>query len=424
MAPERATQDIESLIREKAQAVKEASRRLAVASTTAKNEALLGAAGLLPAREGEIRTANEKDLAAAEQRGLTKASLDRLRLNAKRIQDMVTGLQDVAALKDPVGAGRAMWKLPNGLEITKVAVPIGAVGVIYESRPNVTIDAAAVCLKAGNAVLLRGGSEAINSNLVLAAIFQDACEAAGLPRSSAEIVPVTDRGAVTAMIHMDDYLSLMVPRGGAELVRLVASGTVPSLKHERGLCHIYVDEDADVDMAVEVIHNAKVQRPGVCNALETLLVHGGIAATALPAIAEDLQAAGVEIRGCPETQRLVPGAKPATADDWDAEYLDLILSVRVVADLDEALAHIARHSSGLAEAIITGNYGRAERFLKEADSATVYVNASTRFTDGGQFGLGAEIGISTDKLHARGPMSVEELTSTKYVIRGQGQVRS
>jgi glutamate-5-semialdehyde dehydrogenase len=279
-------------------------------------------------------------------------------------------------------------------------------------------------VKAGNAVLLRGGSEAINSNVLLAGIFQDACEDAGLPRSSMEIVPVTDRAAVTAMIHMHNYLDLMVPRGGAELVRLVAGGTVPSLKHERGLCHIYVDGDADLDMAVSVVHNAKVQRPGVCNAVETLLVHRGIAGTALPAIAKDLQAAGVEVRGCPETCRLVPAAVPASEDDWDTEYLDLILSVRVVADLDEALAHIARHSSGLAEAIITRNYERAERFLKEVDSATVYVNASTRFTDGGQFGLGAEIGISTDKLHARGPMSVEELTSTKYVIRGRGQVRA
>jgi len=412
------------MVEAKARAVWEASRRLAQASTTAKNAVLLRAGRMLEERKAEIKEANARDLEQGQRDGLSKAMMDRLLLDDKRIRGMAQGLEEVAALRDPIGSGRAMWRLPNGLEITKVVVPIGAIGIIYESRPNVTIDAAGLCVKAGNAALLRGGSEAISSNLVLAEVFADACEAEGLPRSSVDIIPVTDRAAVMAMLKMDRYLSLIVPRGGAGLIRtVVENSTIPTLKHDRGLCHIYVDEGADVGMAVNIVHNAKVQRPGVCNAVETLLVHEAIATVALPAIVKDLQKAGVEIRGCPKTREIAPGIAAATEEDWDTEYLDLILSVKVVANMEEALEHIARYSTGVAEAIVTQDYARAERFLAEVDSATVYVNASTRFTDGGQFGLGAEIGISTDKLHARGPMSVEELTSTKYVIRGCGQVR-
>lgn len=425
MGSEAATvEDIEEMVEAHARAVYEASRELARASTGAKNGALLRAAEMLEERGQEIKEANARDLEQGERDGLSKAMLDRLLLDDKRIRGMAQGLEEVAALRDPIGGGRAMWRLPNGLEIVKLVVPIGGIGIVYESRPNVTIDAAGLCVKAGNAALLRGGSEAINSNVVLAEVFSAACEAEGLPKSSVEMIPVTDRAAVMAMLKMDRYLSLIVPRGGAGLIRTVAeNSTIPTLKHDRGLCHIYVDEGADVDMSVSVVHNAKVQRPGVCNAVETLLVHEAIAPRALPAIAKDLQDAGVEIRGCPQTCEIVSGVEQAAEEDWDTEYLDLILSVKVVADMDAALEHIARYSSGLAEAIITQDYARAERFLKEVDSATVYVNASTRFTDGGQFGLGAEIGISTDKLHARGPMSVEELTSTKYVIRGSGQIR-
>jgi len=412
------------MVEAKARAVWEASRRLAQASTTAKNAVLLRAGRMLEERKAEIKEANARDLEQGQRDGLSKAMMDRLLLDDKRIRGMAQGLEEVAALRDPIGSGRAMWRLPNGLEITKVVVPIGAIGIIYESRPNVTIDAAGLCVKAGNAALLRGGSEAISSNLVLAEVFADACEAEGLPRSSVDIIPVTDRAAVMAMLKMDRYLSLIVPRGGAGLIRtVVENSTIPTLKHDRGLCHIYVDEGADVGMAVNIVHNAKVQRPGVCNAVETLLVHEAIATVALPAIVKDLQKAGVAIRGCPKTRETAPGIAEATEEDWDTEYLDLILSVKVVANMEQALEHIARYSTGVAEAIVTQDYARAERFLAEVDSATVYVNASTRFTDGGQFGLGAEIGISTDKLHARGPMSVEELTSTKYVIRGCGQVR-
>ncbi|MBC7288826.1 MAG: glutamate-5-semialdehyde dehydrogenase, partial [Armatimonadetes bacterium] len=302
-------------------------------------------------------------------------------------------------------------------------VPIGVVGIIYESRPNVTIDAAALCIKAGNAALLRGGSEAINSNVALAEIVADACRDAGLPEGTVEVIDFTDREAVKVMARLDQYIDLIIPRGGAGLIRAVTEdATVPVLKHERGLTQIYVDETCDIDMAVKLVHNAKVQRPGVCNAVENLFVHSRNV-EALRAICSDLMAAGVEIRGCPRTCQLIEGCKPATDEDWDTEYLDLILSVRLVDSLDEAMELIARHSSGLTEAIITDNEANAERFLREVDSACVYWNASTRFTDGGQFGLGAEIGISTAKIHARGPMSVRELTIYKYVVRGNGQVR-
>jgi glutamate-5-semialdehyde dehydrogenase len=416
--------DIETSVRAKAKAAKQASWHLALASTSAKNDALAQMAQRLGTSTDQLRAANEQDMKAGEADGLSKAMLDRLLLTGARIQEMVASLQAVIDLPDPVGRVRSAWRRPNGLQINRVTVPIGAIGVIYESRPNVTVEAASLCLKAGNAVLLRGGSEAIHSNTALAQLLAESCAAAGLPADCVQFIDVTDRAAVMAMLRMDQYLDLIVPRGGESLIRSVAENTtIPTLKHDRGLVHIYVDASADVAMATRIVHNAKVQRPGVCNAVETLLVHTDAAPTAIPAILRALQADGVEIRGCPRTRQIAPDATAATDEDWDEEYLDLILAVKVVDDMAEALEHIRRHSSGLAEAIITEDYTNAQQFLDTVDSATVYVNASTRFTDGGQFGLGAEIGISTSKLHARGPMALEELTSTKYVIRGSGQVR-
>lgn len=415
---------IQDMVREKCEAARRAARVLAIASTTQKNAALQKAIELMHQRRDAIKQANAKDVAAGEPAGLSKAMLGRLLLDDKRIDDMIEGLSTVIALPDPVGEVRAAWRLPNGLQINQVTVPIGVIGIVYESRPNVTVDAGELCLKSGNAVLLRGGSEAIHSNGCLAELLQDACEAVGLPRSCVEFISTTDRAAVAAMLQMDEYLDLIIPRGGEELVRRVArESSIPTLKHARGLTHTFVDADADVDMAARIVYNAKVQRPGVCNALETLLVHQDIAPHALPPIFAKLREAGVELRGCERTRAIDDAVIEATDEDWDTEYLDLILAVKVVADLDEALEHIARYSSGLADAIVTNDYANAQRFLDEVDSATVYVNASTRFTDGGQFGLGAEMGISTDRLHARGPVALRELVSTKYAIRGDGQVR-
>jgi len=414
---------VERAVTERAARAKEASRALAEASGEQRAEALTRAAELLGKRKSKIMRANAVDLEGAQDKGLSSAMIDRLTATDKRLEEMAQGLREVAAQPDPIGGVLAEWTRPNGLRISKVCVPLGVVGIIYESRPNVTVDAAGLCLKSGNAVLLRGGSEAINSNLALAAVMQEACENAGLPASCVEMVPMTDREAVHVMARLDQYLSLIVPRGGEELIRAVAeAATVPVIKHHRGLCHIYVDATCGVPMAVRLVHNAKCQRPGVCNAVETLLVHQANQ-EALRSIVDDLLAAGVEIRGDEACQAVSDQVKPATEEDWDTEYLDLILSVRVVSSMDEALDHIARYSSGLSEAIITDDETNAERFLREVDSACVYANASTRFTDGGQFGLGAEIGISTDKFHARGPMGVGELTSYKYVIHGEGQVR-
>jgi len=382
-----------------ARRAKAASRSLQAAGTEVKNEALAKMAELLRARQAKVLRANAIDMENGENAGLSSAMLDRLQVFET-------------------------WTRPNGLRIEKVRVPLGVVGIIYESRPNVTVDAAGLCLKAGNAVLLRGGKEAINSNIALAEILGDACQAVGLPESCVEILDFTDREAVTVMARMDQYLSLIVPRGGKGLIQAVTeAATVPVLAHDRGMTQIYVDESCDLQMAVKVVHNSKVQRPGVCNAVENLYVHEKNE-EALRAIVADLQQAGVEIRGCPRTVKLCPGVVPATAEDWDTEYLDLILSVMVVGSLDEALEQIALHTSGLTEAILTDIDENAERFLREVDSACVYHNASTRFTDGGQFGMGAEIGISTGKLHARGPVGVRELTTYKYVVHGEGQVRT
>jgi glutamate-5-semialdehyde dehydrogenase len=414
---------VADVVRDRAAHAKRAFVAVAEASGEQRNEALLRSAELLAKRRSKVMRANAIDLEGAEAGGLSPAMIDRLTITDARLEEMARGLREVAEFPDPVGRVLEEWTRPNGLRLAKVSVPLGVVGIIYESRPNVTVDAAGLCLKSGNACLLRGGSEALSSNLALGAVMQEGCRGAGLPEESVEIIPTTDREAVTAMARLDEFVSLIVPRGGEALIRAVAeAATVPVIKHHRGLTHIYLDRTCEVAMAVRIVHNAKGQRPGVCNAVETLLVHRENP-EALRAVVEDLLGAGVEIRGDERCREVSPHVRAATEEDWDTEYLALILSVRVVDSFEEALEHIRRYSSGLSEAIVTDDEASGERFLREVDSACVYVNASTRFTDGGQFGLGAEIGISTDKFHARGPMGVRELTSYKYVIRGTGQVR-
>ncbi len=411
-------------VAEFAQKVAEASVALSNASGELRNDLLRRMAELLRAQKSKIMRANAIDMERGEEKGLSSAMLDRLLLDEERIEKIAGALEEIIELPDPLGRVLEEWTRPNGLRIQKVAVPLGVVGIIYESRPNVTVDAAGLCVKAGNGVLLRGGSEAINSNIALVEVLQDACRDVGLPESCVAIINFTDRAAVTEMVRLDEYINLIVPRGGHALIRAVVdNATVPVLKHARGMTQIYVDETCDLDMTVTLVHNSKVQRPGVCNAVENLYVHKDNV-EALLAIVADLQTAGVEIRGCPWTLELCEGCVPATEEDWDTEYLDMILAVRVVDSMDEAMALIARHGSGLTEAIYTDDEDNAERFLREVDSACVYHNASTRFTDGGEFGLGAEIGVSTDKIHARGPVGVRELVSYKYVVRGTGQVRS
>lgn len=416
--------DIESEVKRIAEDAKKASKKMAVLSSAEKDAALNNMARELTANEQVILEANRKDLGAAGEKGLSSAMIDRLTLNTDRIEGMAQGLREVAALPDPVGDVQRMWKRPNGLQIGRIRVPIGVIGFIYESRPNVTVDAAGLCLKAGNVVILRGGSEAINSNTALAEILKKACVASGVPEESVQFINTTDRAAVMEMLKLDEQIDLIVPRGGPELVRTVTDNTrIPVISHDKGLCHIYVAEDADRALARKVVLNAKAQRPGVCNALETLLVHKTIAPDFLPEMASDFKSAGVEMRGCPLTREFIPDAGEASEEDWNSEYLDLIISIKVVEDMEEACQHIDCYSSGLSEAIITTDYDKAMGFLSKVDSAAVYVNASTRFTDGGEFGLGAELGIGTGKLHARGPMGLEELTSYKYIIFGQGQIR-
>lgn len=408
----------------KARSAKEASRRLAVASSQAKDHALEAMAQALEKKYESILEANEIDMEAAKAKGFSRALLDRLLLTQDRIVEMANGLRALLGLDDPIGETIHMWTRPNGLEIGKVRVPLGVVGMIYEARPNVTVDAAGLCLKTGNAVLLRGGSEAINSNIALARIIAAAAEGAGMPAGCIQLIESTDREAVNLMMTLNQYLDVLIPRGGAGLIQaVVQNATVPVIETGVGNCHIYVDEDADIAMATAIVVNAKTQRPAVCNAAETLLVHKHIAERALVPIAEKLQAAGVELRGCPQALALVPGMKPAAEEDWATEYLDLIMAVKVVDSFEEAVDHINRYGTKHSEAIVTSSYQRARRFQKEVDAACVYVNASTRFTDGYQFGFGAEIGISTQKLHARGPMGLEALTSIKYVINGEGQIR-
>jgi glutamate-5-semialdehyde dehydrogenase len=416
--------DVAAHVEAKARAARNAARVLALASTRAKNEALTQMARGLEERTAAILDANRHDLERARSAGHPRAFVERLTLTESRIEEMAAGLRHVAGLPDPVGETVETWRRPSGLEIARVRVPLGVIGFIFESRPNVTADAAGLCLKSGNAVLLRGGSEALDSNTLLAQILGKAVEKAGLPAEAVQAIETADRAAVLAMLTLDRYLDLIIPRGGEEFVRLVAErSTVPVLKHDKGLCHVYLDEGADLDMAIAVTVNAKAQRVSVCNSLETLLVHAALAPAVLPALAARLAQAGVEVRADERARALMPGAREAEPADWDAEYLDYILAVRVVESFDDAVAHIRRHGSGLAEAIVTRDVRRARRFTQEVDAAAVLVNASTRLVDGSQFGLGAEMGISTSRVHARGPVGIRELTTTKFVVWGDGHVR-
>jgi glutamate-5-semialdehyde dehydrogenase len=416
--------DVRTLVETKARAAREAAQALAQSPTRVRNEALQAMARGLEEKTAAILDANRADMERARAAGHARAFLDRLTLTEPRIEEMAQGLRQIAGLPDPVGAVVESWRRPNGIEIARVRVPLGVVGFIYEARPNVTADAAGLCVKSGNAVILRGGSEAIESNGMIAAVLAKALDKVGAPSDAIQFIDTTDRQAVAVLLGLADLVDLIIPRGGEEFVRWVATHSrVPVLKHDRGLVHVYVDADADAEMATAIVMNAKVQRPSVCNAVETLLVHQEIAPRFLPAAAARLAEAGVELRGCPRTQALVPTVRPATEKDWDEEYLDLVLAIRVVEDLDEAIRHIRRHGSGLAEAIVTGRLAHARRFTREVDAAVVLVNASTRFVDGGQFGMGAEMGISTSRVHARGPVGVQELTTIKYVVQGDGQVR-
>ena len=401
-----------------------AARLLAKLSSGDKNEALKLIAANLRARTDFILERNSGDLERAKAAGLSAAMIDRLTLTEDRIETMAAGLDEIAALSDPVGETLSMWKRPNGLNIGKVRVPIGVVGFIYESRPNVTVDAAGLCLKSGNAIILRGGSEAIDSNSAIADIIADSLSKAGLPVDVVQLLRTTDRAAVALMLKLDEFIDVIIPRGGKGLIKLVVeSSTIPVIMHYDGICHTYVDEFADLEMAENICMNAKVQRPGVCNAMETMLVHEAVAAEFLPKVGKAFAEAGVELRGCEKTLKLLPSATQGTSEDWATEHLDLILSVRAVDSIDEAIEHIARYGSAHSDAIVTENYSRSRQFLEEVDSSAVFVNASTRFNDGFEFGLGAEIGISTNRLHCRGPMGLEELTTIKYVVHGTGQIR-
>jgi glutamate-5-semialdehyde dehydrogenase len=407
-----------------AKGAKEASLIMGQIHSSVKDKALLAMADGLERNKARILSANKKDILAAKNKKLKASFIERLTLNDKRIKAMADSLRQVAAIRDPIGEIIKIWTRPNGLWIGKLRVPLGVVGVIYESRPNVTADCIGLCLKSGNSAILRGGSEAINSNISIYAVLNEAARRSGIPEGAINLIRTTDRKAVHILLTLSDYVDLIIPRGGESLIKEVAGRSrIPVLKHYKGVCHIYVDEDADLNMAERVCFNAKVQRPSVCNAMETLLVSRDVAARFLPSMIKRFKEAGVEIRGCPVTRKIVRDIKAATEKDWSTEYLDLILSVKVVKDLDEAVEHINRYSTKLSDAIVTENYHASVEFLRRVDSAAVYVNASTRFTDGGEFGFGAEIGISTDKFHARGPVGAEELTSYKYIVFGSGQIR-
>lgn len=416
--------DNKACIEEKGKRAKEAARKLGNTSTNIKNNALHMMAEALIQNTSFILTENKKDMETGQDKGLSRAMLDRLLLNEKRIADMAEGLRQISALPDPVGEVTKGFQRPNGLRINQVRVPFGVIGIIYEARPNVTVDAAGLCIKSGNAVLLRGGSEALNSNKAIAEIIAKAGDAAGLPQNSIQYIDIKDREAVNIMLKLNSYIDVLIPRGGAGLIRnVVENATVPVIETGVGNCHVYVDSDADLSMAEGIIINAKTQRPAVCNAMETLLIHKACYNEFLEKLAPKLISLGVEIRGCERTQSLIKAAVPASKEDWSTEFLDLILAVKIVDSLDEAIEHIYKYGTKHSEAIITNNYFNSQRFLKEIDAAAVYVNASTRFTDGFEFGFGGEIGISTQKLHARGPMGLEQLTSIKYMIYGEGQVR-
>jgi len=407
---------------QKASHAKEAARKLGLLPTDVKNSALLAMADALERQEAELLKANTIDLNAAT--GLSAAARDRLTLNPKRITETAAGLREVAALPDPVGQIVGMTQRPNGMQVGKMRMPIGVIGIIYESRPNVTADAASLCLKSGNAVVLRGGSEAIQSNAAIARIMTEAGGKAGIPDGAITFIDNPDRQVSTLLLKQDKYIDLIIPRGGEGLMEFVTrESRIPVIKHDKGVCHTYVDASANLEMAEAICFNAKVQRPGTCNAMETLLVHEAIAYSFLPPLIAKYQQAGVEVRGCPRTQIIVPSVKPAEEPDWGTEFLDLVLAVRVVKDMNQAMEHIATYGSQHSEAIITQDDSRALRFLREVDAAAVFVNASTRLHDGYQFGLGAEIGISTTRIHARGAMGLEELTTSKFVVLGTGQLR-
>jgi glutamate-5-semialdehyde dehydrogenase len=425
MAKELTVEEIQNILNQMGEKALAASRALALLSPEAKDKCLLQMADAIEDSAEEIKTANKKDLEAGKAKGLSKAMLDRLELTDARIKAMAEGLRTVATLDDPVGKKLSSTVRPNGIQIDKVSVPIGVIGIIFESRPNVTVDAAGLCLKAGNAVILRGGSEAINSNMTLAHCLNRAGVIAGLPDGAVQLIPVTDRRAVGIMVKMDQYIDLIIPRGGEGLIRaVVEQSTIPVIKHYKGICHLYVDSEADLNMALRVTENAKCQRPGVCNAIETLLINENIADEFIPPFVENMRKNKVELRGDSAFCEMVPEAKYATEEDYYTEYIDLILSIKIVPDTAAAIWHINHYGSHHSDAIITENPETAEMFLRGVDSSTVYHNASTRFTDGFEFGMGAEIGISTDKLHARGPMGLPELTSYKYIVYGNGQIRT
>lgn len=416
--------DIKQYVTEKAKKAKSASRKLANLSTEIKNNALFQMAQGLEAEAAKLIAENGKDVDEAGKKGLSRAMIDRLTLTPERIKAMADGLREVAALPDPVGEVTKMWRRPNGMQVGRMRVPIGLIGIIYESRPNVTADSAALCLKSGNGVLLRGGSEAVFSNTAVAAVLNRASMAAGVPDGAVSFIENPDRACVMEMLKMNQFVDLIIPRGGEGLIRMVSeNSTIPVIKHDKGVCHVYVDSDADLAMASDICFNAKVQRPGTCNAMEAMLVHKDLTGTFLPAILKRFQEAKVELRGDERARKAGSGITTATEQDWDREYNDLVLNVRVVDSMEDAMEHIAAHGSQHSEAIITKDYAKAMRFTREVDASAVFVNASTRLNDGFEFGLGAEIGISTTRIHARGPMGLEELTSQKFIVLGNGQIR-
>jgi glutamate-5-semialdehyde dehydrogenase len=412
------------MIKEICVRAKAASVEMAKLSAEVKSAAICKMANALEANVDKILAANQKDVKAAEAKGLKAALLDRLALDQKKVQTMATELREVSALPDPIGAILSSWTRPNGLIISQVRVPLGVVGIIYESRPNVTADSAGICIKSGNAVILRGGSDALNSNVAIGEVLREALAETNVPLDAVQVVNSPDRKVAEELMGMREYIDVLIPRGGADLIKtVVEKSRIPVIETGTGNCHIYVEEDADLEKATPIVINAKVQRPGTCNAAEKLIVHSKIANSYLPVVIAELRKNGVEIRGDEETRKIVPDVKAATEADWGTEYLDLIMGIKVVKNLDEAIAHINKYGTKHSDSILTRDFDKAMKFIKEIDSAAVYWNASTRFTDGNQFGLGAEIGISTQKLHARGPMSVQHLTTTKYVILGDGQIR-
>lgn len=416
--------DIKAYVLGKATEAREGARSLARASSQQKNAALLSMAEALRKRAKELIRENAKDIRFAREKGLSRAMIDRLTLTDKRIGEMAQGLVEVAALPDPVGEVLRMWQRPNGMTVGRMRVPIGVIGIIYESRPNVTADATSLCLKAGNAVILRGGSEAVHSNKAIVKILREVAQRQGIHKGAITFIDLVDRTAVMEMLRLEGIIDLIIPRGGEGLIRTVTEHSrIPVLKHYKGVCHVFVDRDADLKMAEDICFNAKVQRPGTCNSMETMLVDKTIARRFLPDMIKRFRSAGVLIKGCPETKKIVPAVDAAKEQDFYNEYLDLVLNVKVVRDIDAAMDHIARYSSAHSDTIVTNDYAKGMRFLREVDSSAVLINASTRLNDGFQFGLGAEIGISTDKIHARGPMGLEELTCTKFIVLGSGQLR-